>query len=690
MTRLSTLRAQLASLRRARLTVRQAAAWSAVAIAALWSLAILFALDVRFEFGRVERAILLVAAIGLVVWAARRFALPYLGVRETEEDMALLVERRQQIDSDLIAALQFESPQAGTWGSPQLEGAVIDYVAQVGRGINVFDGFSTTDLWRRGGLLAGTLLVALIATALFPGHVWAFAQRLLLGRTHYPTDTLIEQIVVNQREVLNRASHGGQPLDARCAQGRPIQFLVECRGALPEKGSARLTATGGSRSRTELTVSRLSLDDRQARLTQAAQKMKAAAADDSIDISQPWRDEVISLVKFDAPQTAAALALLKERSELSAALERLNAALAIWPADASTRGIYVGVLDRLVDGVEYKLTLGDAWTDPARVTMIPLPIVQRSLTPTPPMYAKTTENSQSVTTPQMAVLEGTRIDVAVECVNDKPLASAWMNVRQGNETQRLELVKADETGLRWRLDDPVAGKLRVPSKGNGTRSVPTTYSPLARVTKELSYEIQVLDADGLSLESPLRGTIHIKPDRAPTGGAELVHKVVLPEAQPVIEYRASDDFGVARVRLAVAIERQQGDIVPTMPPGESASHTGPMVESTGSQMESATLDLYAADAAGKKLEPKLTGKYALALGKLPLAQKLVKGDRVKLTLEVTDFRGDAGGASYFSDPLVLEISDESGVLAAISEADERSEQRLTDIIKRQLGIGESP
>jgi hypothetical protein len=30
------------------------------------------------------------------------------------------------------------------------------------------------------------------------------------------------------------------------------------------------------------------------------------------------------------------------------------------------------------------------------------------------------------------------------------------------------------------------------------------------------------------------------------------------------------------------------------------------------------------------------------------------------------------------------------VLAAISEADERSEQRLTDIIKRQLGIGESP
>jgi hypothetical protein len=74
---------------------------------------------------------------------------------------------------------------------------------------------------------------------------------------------------------------------------------------------------------------------------------------------------------------------------------------------------------------------------------------------------------------------------------------------------------------------------------------------------------------------------------------------------------------------------------------------------------------------------------------------LEKGDRVRLTLEVVDYRGEddeglAVGESCLCDPLVLEISDESGVLAAISEADERSEQRLTDIIKRQLGIGETP
>ena len=63
---------------------------------------------------------------------------------------------------------------------------------------------------------------------------------------------------------------------------------------------------------------------------------------------------------------------------------------------------------------------------------------------------------------------------------------------------------------------------------------------------------------------------------------------------------------------------------------------------------------------------------------------------MRLTLEIQDYRGDQPGETFLSDPLYLEISDESGVFAAILEADEKSEQRLTEIIKRQLGIGESP
>src|SRR5207247_282243 len=86
-----------------------------------------------------------------------------------------------------------------------------------------------------------------------------------------------------------------------------------------------------------------------------------------------------------------------------------------------------------------------------------------------------------------------------------------------------------------------------------------------------------------------------------------------------------------------------------------------------------------------------TGSYSLALS--PLA--LVKGDSLKLTLEATDYRGqndqgEASGRIAFSDSLVLEVSDEGGVLAAISQADQRSEQQLTEIIKRQLGTGDEP
>jgi hypothetical protein len=87
----------------------------------------------------------------------------------------------------------------------------------------------------------------------------------------------------------------------------------------------------------------------------------------------------------------------------------------------------------------------------------------------------------------------------------------------------------------------------------------------------------------------------------------------------------------------------------------------------------------------------LAGSYPLALSPL----KLAKGDRIKLTLEVTDYRGEndegrPAGMAQRCEPVVLEISDESGVLAAISQPDQRSAEQLSEIIKRQLGIGEEP
>ncbi|HEX5106498.1 MAG TPA: hypothetical protein VFV87_21915 [Pirellulaceae bacterium] len=626
--RLATLRSQLAGLRRARASARAATAWSALGVAILWALAGLFLLDVIFELPVFQRLVLMVLVAGGVAWAFWRFTRPLLGWKESEIEMALLVERQQEIDSDLVAALQFEGPEAKRWGSPQLESAVIEYVAAVGRGINVFEGFSREQMLRRGGLLAASLAVVLIAAIIAPQHLAVFGNRLLLGSQHYPTSTVIEQIAINEKPVLAGPSIGelpGQsgmrPASLKAAEGRQIRFTITAAGdTSPKTGTVRLQSAGKGRSRTSFELKR-----------QGDSKL------------------------------------------------------------------YAGELPRLLEDVNYQVYLGDAWTDPARLSMVPLPIVETQLTPIFPRYAQSGRDSFDPTGRQVAVLEGTSIQLAIECQNKKRLQSAWLTIKAGESQQKYDLAKTDSDGFRWRLAEE--------------------NSPLANIHQELRYELQVLDEDNLGLESPIRGTIRIRPDRPPSGVADVVHKVVLPTAQPLVEYRAMDDYGIAGLALVVEVERAASpgrgrESIATTGTGDGPSSPqltpDPLHAGGGSAVapDSTPSDMTPAAALPverrrfdvlKRPEPltgtqlPLSGQFALALSPLGL----VKGDRIKIVLEVTDYRGenDAGepaGLAYQSDPLVLEISDESGVLAAISEADQRSEERLTDIIKRQLGIGESP
>jgi hypothetical protein len=635
--RLATLRSQLASLRRARSTVRATTAWSAFATAVLWALAGVFALDVLFELAVPQRFIVMLLAAGAAGWAFWRFTRPLLGMRESEIDIALLVERQQEIDSDLVAALQFESPEARKWGSPQLETAVIDYVASVGRGINVFEGFSRDQMRRRAGLLAASLVVVLIAAVFAPAYLRAFANRMLLGSMHYPTDTQIERIVINERPVLDLAGkplkgqRGMRPAGFKGPQGRPLSFCVVASGDLPAEGLVHLQSAGPSHSRTKFTLRKL--DEQEAR------QIWSGFFNDSVG--------------------------------------------------KSGTTIYTGELPRLLENVNYKVFIGDAWTDPALVKVVPLPIVETRLTPQMPKYAQRGKDAFDPSARQVAVLEGTTIRLALESKNEKPLKSAWMTVRStsaakaaGGEAatptsrgKRYDLIKQDAEGLAWALDE----------KG----------SPLTNIHDELRYEIQVIDNDGLSLEAPIRGTIRIRPDRAPSGLAEVVHKVVLPTASPIVEYRAADDYGISKLALLIEVERQEARSPPVAEGGGSAvaddgSETS-MIPAAEVPAETHRNEILAQSQPVTSERLPLSGQHRLSLASLDLA----KGDRVKLTLEVTDYRGENAsgqpeGVSYQGDPLVLEISDESGVLAAISEADQRSEERLTDIIKRQLGIGESP
>ena len=237
MTRLAQLRRCLDRLRRRRRGVRRAIAYSAVAIALGWTLAAAFLADWLLDLSRLQRAVVLLAAAGLLAWAVRRFALPWLGQRETLVDVALLVQKQEHIDSDLVAAIQFESAEASRWGSVQLEQAVIDRVAGASKGLRPLLGLPRERMRRRLALAAATALVLAAAAGRYPDHARVFLHRLLLDSRHYPTRTIIDSVAINGRTI-----DLDGPADAQvpAAYGLPVRFVVAGQGELPLAGEARV------------------------------------------------------------------------------------------------------------------------------------------------------------------------------------------------------------------------------------------------------------------------------------------------------------------------------------------------------------------------------------------------------------------------------------------------------------------
>lgn len=567
MNRLAEVRTRLSMLRRRRQLVRWCTAYAALGLAVLWTLAAALLLDVAFEMSRLQRLVTLAVSALIVFWAARRFVLPWLGQRESELDVALLVERQQRIDSDLVAALQFELAAGEGGGSPQLKQAVVDYVAEFGRGWNVFEGFSSGGMTRRLALLAGTAGAWLLAVLLASEYVSTFLNRFLLGSAHYPTATRIERLTVNGRDV----DWIGSSVTLKAAYGQPLKFAVQAAGSIPTEGRADLRTVGAG----------------------------------------------------------------------------LETKLDLLPA-AEGESQFAGQLPKLIDSVHCQVFLGDAWTDPLDVEVVPLPVVEMKLTPTPPAYARGAEADVTEGSRQLSVVEGSRVDLQISSAN-KPLKRAWITI-EGHE---YPLAKAADAR-------PAAG-----GKEGGAGEVwtlATGGTPLARVEKPTVVELQVADEDDLQLEHPLLAGIRIKVDQRPRISAEVVTKFVLPTASPLIEFRASDDYGIGR--LLVHLEAKRADGTMQELPVISIIDTGEPI-----------------------LADRLPLKDTYRLELSPL--KLAKGDQLQVVLEAVDYRGTTPGQSAMSEPLVLQVTDESGVLAAISESDEKSARQLDAIITRQLGIGGS-
>ena len=64
------------------------------------------------------------------------------------------------------------------------------------------------------------------------------------------------------------------------------------------------------------------------------------------------------------------------------------------------------------------------------------------------------------------------------------------------------------------------------------------------------------------------------------------------------------------------------------------------------------------------------------------------GDTVLVTLQVTDYRGQQEGITIPSDPIEFTVTGRANFLAAMRDIDSETDDKLDQIIKAQLGVGE--
>ncbi len=572
-TKLATLRSQLGSLRQKRAAVRWGSAFCAPLAVVLWLLVAVFLCDWSFGLPVGLRAVSLLAWIAGGIWAVKRFAWPLVKVRESEQDVALIVEQQHKIDSDLVAAIQFEGPHAKTWGSSRLQQAVVDYVAEFSPSLNVFEGFSYRPLPQRATVLGVTLVVVLGAALAFPGHATAFWNRFLLGSAHYPTKTQIQSIAVNGQSV--PVFHSSKTAQVRIPYGQKIEVAVKCGGEVPRAGFVQLSG-----------------------------------------------------VHTDAVN----------RVDLNATAPEANT--------------FAGEIAHVADSFRVRFHFGDAVSDSAEVVIVPLPLVDLAWEIEPPKYAASAMKPGETDggSRQLAVIEGSIARLKLVCSN-KPLKSATLTIGE----QSIELVRQS------RPHSPSArpGERTAPhSESAGDNWTLPPGTPFDSIREAIKYEVQVIDEDGLTLETPISGQIRLKPDRLPRVVATAVTRFVLPTALPKLDYAAGDDFGVAKIVAIIHISREDG---------RTSQHA----------VVSKTI------AAADQPQTILRGQVAVPLS----PYELQKGDEVKVTLEVTDWRGDLTGQKGLGEPITFAVTDLNGILAQTGDEDKKTAKQLDEILRRELGIG---
>lgn len=241
------------------------------------SLIAVYVLDRGLHLVVIARAAVLLLATAAVISLARRYALPAIGVRESIADVAVLVEGRSGIDTDLVATLQFSEQLHGAPGAKPVTTITATTAGTATTGVpagaatHVMPAQITTGLQR--AVIAGTLsrppsgqamlepiskpvarrlqfaAAILVGLSLFtivaPREVGVFLQRLLLSSVKYPTSTSITAVRINQTDV-SPSGNGFQPVTI--AAGTPVEMQVSIAGVRPENARLTLRDSTGNNS----------------------------------------------------------------------------------------------------------------------------------------------------------------------------------------------------------------------------------------------------------------------------------------------------------------------------------------------------------------------------------------------------------------------------------------------------------
>lgn len=538
---LTPLRKGLARVRALRSTVRLGSAFSRALSIILWILLAAFILDVLAHMGILERVIILGITAFALIRCFTRLILPALKVKESEIDIALLVESKQGISSELVAALQFEDSGRDQFGSDALREAVVADTAKIAPSLDYLDGFDRRELRKNLIICLLTLAIVFVPIIAFPGFVGAFSKRFMLGNAHYPTRTVIVEVV----------SPG-----TKTAYGRPVEFAVRLDGKIPEGGHVDLKSLASG----------------------------------------------------------------------------ITATIPLVPSENDPK-LFVGTLSRALEPLTYTIFIGDAYTDPVELTLVPLPRIDVTVDKDTPAYARAKFAESSGR--QRAILEGSRVIPVVSA--DKSLRTAQITIDDVVYDMRQD-------GERFVLDGP--------------------DSPLAEVSTSVRYAVQVEDSDGLSLDHPVSGMLQVRPDQPPRIAAATVTRYVLPTATPRVKFKALDDYALGSIRVHKQVQRlsDSPEVGQDAPESEAPviADIAIIEDHTDAHSDTVRIDL-------SDLE-------------------LTKGDRVIVHFEAIDYRGEAEPESGRSDAIIFHVSDRAGVLSAMRELDDQLDKKLNQIIHAQLGI----